>query len=657
MVQLATVDGEVVSDLIVAAPVTGPLLEADHLDKLVRYFEESEEATREARQKSEQDRDYYDGKQWTAEEIATLRKRGQPPLVINRVRQKTDLLRGLERRSRTDPKAYPRNPQDESGANAATDALRFVADQNDFDISRSNVYTNLIIEGYGGVDVTVEELPNAETMINIVQVPWDRIFFDPHSRYGDFSDAKYKGVVIWMDRDEAFDIYGDRRDAIEATFSSVSDTGTFEDRPHNNMWADNRRTRVRVVQMHYIWRGDWYVATFTKGGFLVNPTVSPYKDKLGRSASSLVLQSAYIDRDNNRYGHVRDLISPQDELNKRRSKMLHLMNSRQTFANAHAVEDQRAAKRELQKPDGHIELNSGAQFGQDFGVIPTTDMAMGQYQLLQNINQELQAIGPNAALSGKDPRQQSGRAILAQQQGGATEVEPINDDLRQWTRRVYEQVWMCVRQYWTAEKWVRVTDDERNIKWVGLNKKITVKDKLDQMPPMVREQAIMVAAQQFQMNPQDPALLDQPVAIENDVSGLDVDIVIEEGPDLASLQIEQYEMLVQLASTPQGQTQIPLVEIIRASNLRNKDAMIERMEQAQQQQQQAQQQQMQMAQQSQQQAAQFEQQKQAREDAETQADIITSVATARNKDADTMQKEQEIAMNRLMPVNAPPMLY
>lgn len=571
-VRLATLEGDYVAD---AALGTSGGHYDHHLERLVRYFEEGEDGTRDARLRAERNRDYYDGKQLTTEEIAALKKRGQPPVVVNYIKRKIEIMRGLERRSRTDPKAFPRNPQDEQGANAATDALRYVADQNDFDVTRSSVYENMMIEGFGGADVIVEQAPNGDVVVSMVYVPWDRLVYDPHSRKSDFSDGRYRGIVIWMDKSEAIDKFPDRLDAIEASLNTMAMSNTYDDRPKDGIWADNRRTRVRVVQMHYRVEDVWYVATFTKGGFLVDPVESPYVDKYGQSAPSLVMRSCYIDRENNRYGVVSDWIDTQDEINKRRSKALHLLNQRQTYGTAEAVQDVAKAKRELARPDGHVELNGGAVFGQNFGILPTGDMAAGQMQLLQQVTAEMQASGPNASLAGKDQRQLSGRAIQSQQQAGSIEVEPTVDELRQWTRDVYEAVWLRIKQYWTAEKWVRVTDDERNIKWVGLNKIVTVQDRLEQLPPEIQQQGLMMAAQQYGMSPQDPALLKEPVAIENDVSGLDVDIVIEEGPDLATLQGEQFEQLAQLASSG---IPIPPKALIMASSLRNKDQILDEME-------------------------------------------------------------------------------
>ncbi|MDH2239078.1 hypothetical protein N5K27_22475 [Pigmentiphaga sp. GD03639] len=555
----------------------------NELSRLVGWFEDAEDATAAARRLSERDREYYDNQQWTRQELEALRKRGQPALTINYIQRKVDYLRGLERRMRSDPKAFPRTPREEQLAGAATDALRFIADQNDFDEVRSRVYENLLVEGYGGADVVAVERPDGQIDVAVEYVPWDRIVYDPHSREPDFSDARYVGIVVWMDRAEALLKWPGSEDIIEATFQAATVSDTYDDRPKLGIWTDNRRTRVRIVQMQYVGNdGTNMICTFTRGGVLEEPAPSPYIDEFGQPARSLILRGSYIDRENNRYGHVRSMISMQDEINKRRSKALHLLSVRQTYGNTRAITDKDAARRELAKPDGHLEINADGEFGKDFGILPTGDMAAGQMQLLAHVTGEMQAAGPNAAMAGKDPRQQSGRAIQAQQQGGSIEVEPSVDDLRQWSRQVFEAVWLRVRQFWTEERWIRVTDDERNLKWVGLNRRITLADQLQEMPPEQAQQAAM----QMGLQPNDPRL-QQVVDVENEISGLNADIVIEEGPDLATLQSEQFQMLVDLARAGMP---IPPDVIIQASSLRNKDALLERMEKAQQQQAQAQEQ-------------------------------------------------------------------
>jgi hypothetical protein len=55
------------------------------LKDLIAWLEDAEEATDSSRALAERDRDYYDHKQLTADQIRVLRQRRQPEIVIPRV--------------------------------------------------------------------------------------------------------------------------------------------------------------------------------------------------------------------------------------------------------------------------------------------------------------------------------------------------------------------------------------------------------------------------------------------------------------------------------------------------------------------------------------------------------------------------------------------
>jgi hypothetical protein len=273
-------------------------------------------------------------------------------------------------------------------------------------------------------------------------------------------------------------------------------------------------------------------------------------------------------------------------INKAFSKALHQMSVHQVIAEQGAVQDVDKARREVARPDGYVEVMPGLKFEVQDG----TQMAQGQMALLTHAVQEMQLSGPNAAMSGTDPRELSGRAILAQQAGGATQNEPLADGLRMWARQVYEMCWMAAREHWSAGKWVRVTDDLQNTRWVGINRPITLQDELAAMPQQQRAMAM----QQMQLVPGDPRL-QQVIRIENDITDLDVDITVAEGQDVPTMQAENFQTLVQLASMQPNL--IPGEVLIAASSLRNKDDLLQMMKQHMQQQGQQQQQVAQVAQQ------------------------------------------------------------
>jgi hypothetical protein len=537
-------------------------------EKLRRMVEQSTELTAEARADSELSRDYRDGHQLTAAEIAALQRRKQPIVVNNRIARKVDAMIGIEQRSRTDPRAYPRNPSQEEAADIATKALVYVDDQTRFDSLRSECFENMIVEGYGGCEVIVEER-NGRFEIVINRLRWEEIFYDPHSREKDFSDATFLGAMKWMDLDQAIELYEDAYDSkgkgddletlLRATLGNVQDGETYEDRPIKSgqfRWGDARQERVRVAQMYYKRKGVWYLAVLAGGGEILNQP-SPYLDEYGKPTCPIMLMTAYVDRDNRRYGLVKSMRSAQDEINKRRSKLLHMLNTRQTMGVKGAV-SARYVKDELAKPDGHIEYDPAfAEQGiRPFEIIQNQDQASGQFQLLVESKDEIDKLGPNASLIGQLQGQQSGRAIMAQQQAGLVELAPIYDSLRDWTLRCYRQMWMRVRQFWTEERWVRITDEVEAAQFVSVNQVVG-------------------------FGPDG-----QPI-MENAVAEIDVDIIISEAPDYTILRQEQFEQLSDMA---QAGIPIPPEMLIEASNLRDKGRILEQMRESQAQAAQAQQQ-------------------------------------------------------------------
>lgn len=541
----------------------------DVLARLVQWHEAADQSTVDARELAERDRDYTDGYQWTDEEIAKLKKRKQPVVTINRIKPKVDFLKGQEQQRRMMPKAYPRTPNEEQGAEAATDSIRFVMDQSKWDRNRSECFDNHIVEGACGVDVQVYQTADGDYCIDPKPIQWDRMWGDPHSRQRDWSDAKYKGQFIWMDLEDAIAKYKGKEGILDGTMShEQSQAGnTFDDVPRTR-WADPKRKRIRIAEC-WSQEGDKiYLSTFTKGGVL-SRVESPFVNEDGDPEDGFVFGSCFIDREGNRYGVVRQFISIQDEINKRRSKAMHLMNVRQTYGNQ-TVGDKNLLRTELAKPDGHVEMQGGAKFGEDFGIMPTNDMADAQFKLLQEAKSEIDAVGVNAALSGNEERVMSGRALMARSEQGLSELGPVFDAFAQFQHDVYRKVWNRIRQYWTAEKWVRVTDDDRNVKFVGLNQPQTLGDQLLEEAKQSGMEITPEMEQQAKMDPRMQVI----VKTKNKVNELDVDIVLDDVPAAASLQSEQFEQLAKMASSG---VPIPPDVLIEASGLRNKEKLLKKM--------------------------------------------------------------------------------
>ena len=555
------------------------------------------------REQAEKARDYYDGYQWTAAEQAVLRKRKQPIITDNRIRRKVDAIVGIEQRGRVDPRALPRNPDDEQAADIATKALVFVDDVTRLDTYRSAFAYNLAIEGLGGVEVTVKER-QGQLDPDVIKLRYEEIFYDPYSREADFSDAGYMGVQKWMTLDKAVEFARAYSDMGEEELTSMLEvsmqdgSGNYEDRPENNQaqpWGDRKKKRVKLAYFYHEKDGEWRLALVCGAGVIYDEP-SPYLDEAGKPCCGIILQSCYVDRENRRSGIVGDMISQQDEINKRRSRLLHMLSVRQTMGRKGAV-DVAKVKRELASPDGHVEYDQDPlNSTRDFEFIPQADQTAGQFALLEHTTYAIVNCGPNASLLGQLDGQQSGRAIMAQQNAGMAELAPFYDGIRDWNLRVYRAIWNRIKQFWTEPRWIRVTDQPDKLQFLGIN-----------MPQVNQMGQVEVA---------------------NQVGQLDVDIIIDMAPDYAVLQQEDFERLTDLVKT--GMLQLPPDVLIRASSLRNKQELLEALQGGNNPEQAAQQ-------------AAMQQQVMQLQFAEKEAEIADERASAEQRMADAAKKRAETA--------------
>jgi hypothetical protein len=548
----------------------------DPISDLRLQFEEFADGTIEMRRLAEKARDYRDGNQLTEEELKVLKKRKQPVVVDNKIQDKCDALLGIERQTRTDPKAFPRNPGDEDAAEAATDGLRYVADSSTFSDTVKEACDNLMVEGVCGGEVIVEKKRGTYAAVRMNHIRWDRLFYDIRSLRPDFKDKRYCGFFTWMDEEEAKERWSEKGEVIGQCITSTSVEGpnpTADDKPRYVMTARGR-SRLQIFTHYYIQKGKWMRAVWCRAGFLEEPKLSNYKDEDGNPDCCIELQALYRDRDGNPYGLVRRYLDLQDELNKRRSKLLHLLQTKQIKAEKGAFDNVAKAREEIHKPDGVVEYNAGFQVEIDTNL----DLAQGQFQLLQETSLAMSDTGPNSALLG-NTGSTSGRAKQIDQQAGMLTVGPLFGALKSWKLRMYRHAWNRVKQYWRAEMWVRITNDENKPKFVGFNQPMMAGDiaaeqlKNDPRSPEEKMQILQKLAQ-------DPASR-QPAMdergkqkLKNNVAEMDVDIVIDESPDTVTVQQEQFE---QLASLAEKRPDIPTKILIEASNLRNKKAILDEM--------------------------------------------------------------------------------
>lgn len=467
-------------------------------------------------------RRFVHGSQWTSEEIDQLNRRKQPVVVNNKTKRKINGIIGTLRRIKQDPKAYPRTPQHDQGAELATAALRYALERSLWERKDPIAALECAIDGIGGIEFNIVQGDQEDTEIDIDVVYTDSFFYDPSSYDDSFDDAIYMGVAKWLDLEKAIEQYPEHKEKLEASVEAGSELTTESDREQRWFQSEGDRRRIRLVECWYKHDGKWCWSIYT-GHHVLEEGASPFLDEDGESTHKYEMFCAYIDQDGDRYGFVRDLRPLQREINMRRSKALAVGLGRRILAPVGAFDDIEVARRESSRHDGVVIYNpQGSESTPQFDDQAKGMEIQAQMEFLADVKQDFESFGPtNALVSGEGLDNSSGRAINLLQQAGLAELGPFMLSYRNWKIRVYRKMWNAVQRFWTGERWIRVTDDQDLKQFIQVN-------------------GVQV----------DPAT-GRPTLV-NALGELDVDIILDEGPDTVNMEADAYDTLTLFARNVGG---------------------------------------------------------------------------------------------------------
>lgn len=492
------------------------------LRKLLEWYYNEKDIQSANRLEMSMDADFYDSLQWDPEDAQVLRDRGQMPLVYNEVAPMIDWLIGTERRTRVDWRVMPRTEDDVEMADVKTKLLKYNHDVNRVSYNRSRAFADAVKSGVGWIDDGVRDDPTTEVIYNKYE-DWRNVLWDSRGSYElDLSDARYLFRWRWVDEDIAVMMFPDRStqirscvedtqhsstaDAEEDTWYTAEDllsgakSGTLR-ASGNGIMFDGKRRRVRLIECQY--RKPVMSKIVTAGPFkgkFFNESDGAMVQALSQSSGSIVdkvVMRVHVavfteshmlamgpsvfrhnrfsltpiwcyrrGRDRQPYGAIRRVRDVQQDLNKRASKALFMLNTNQVIADEGAVEDWNVLRDEVDRPDGLIVKKAG----KELRIQRDTDAATGQIQMMTLDAQSIQkSAGVSQENMGRQTNAVSGQAIKARQdQGSVVTTEPF-DNLRFATQVSGEKQLSLSEQFYTEEKVIRLTGAKGAIEWVKIN--------------------------------------------------------------------------------------------------------------------------------------------------------------------------------------------
>jgi len=444
--------------------------------------------------------DYYDNKQLDAEVLQLMADRGVPPLICNMIKPTVDAVLGMEAKNRRDwMVTFGDDGQSEAVAQGINKKLNVAERESMADRAISQSYSGQVKAGVGWVEVgrhsdVTRDSPYRTNYVHRREIWWDW-------RKPDEEDWRYLVRKQWFDEDQLVEmlphmkqlIMGACRGWPSYALASISENFTAEvttladslERAENSFtvseheWRDTDRRRAVVYEVWYRkWKrglvfrlpnGKWaefdqnkpmHMALFQSGAIRPQMRVFPQIRQsiwigphriTDRKSPYPFNHFPYVpffgfreDTTGIPYGLIRTMISPQDEINARRSRIQALLGSRTALIDNDALDlDHNTideAIDEVSRADSVLILNKDRRNGVSAVKIENNnDLTVTQFNMLQESKQEIhQASGLFPSMLGDDSSATSGVAINSLVEQSATTLGEINDEYASGRRRVGE---------------------------------------------------------------------------------------------------------------------------------------------------------------------------------------------------------------------------
>lgn len=504
----------------------------DSLDTHCERWEQARDAREPWDREARLDLRTEAGKTWKRDELDVFASQGRDPADYNLVAGTLRLVEGVEAQNRSDAKYFPRGPSDKDGAEAATKAGMMVRDQNHGDRQLSRVFRDAIRVGVGYLEVAGDPDPYSIGILQKRVNPF-HIWPDPCGKEPDQSDwldmfrsvvtyphllanrfPKYKAEIMAAAQyggepgqmSHSSD-YTDRTD-------DYPDVHLFEDSlPGTVGYGTNEPRQVRAVERWYR-QEEWVQVVRWRDGRCIepNPANLPQLQFLARalvSGEARLIRSlvdrfrigiflpdgdgrcllndapvngdqrwfpfvpcwAYEDEQGRPMGLVRNLRYPQRSLNARMAHQLKRSLNGQIWFEMGAFPDEAEAVRELAKSNGVVRFNPGGlakAVRQD-----QIQSAPIEQQIIQFDQQMIQEwSGVTAEMMGQQTNATSGTAIQSRQAQGQTRLYTLFDNRNWCQERAAEITLSLMRQTFTGEMAIRITETSRGVDFITLNEQM-----------------------------------------------------------------------------------------------------------------------------------------------------------------------------------------
>lgn len=576
------------------------LNEEELLRRVNGYAWEGQWGARTWREQSWRDSEVVDGGDgmFTPEAYLDMVDAGIEPIPINRAFPVVNTLLGSQIINRFEIAAKGRTKKDGEISEVMSEGIKFVMDQHEGEFLVSQAYRDAVIPGFGCISPCIEEDPRKER-VAMKYRDWKEIWWDPFSPpWWSPSKTRYVFWQRWVDLDDLQSLFPEKSKDISDAYNEISGASSesgysfmldeaemVEERVRtlaSSDWIDLNRKRVRPVEMWFPVNKRCLFALFPDGRcFEIREDMNPLDAYQLISSAQQVMQAivkkmrtitffgehlilqhqatpyphdmfpfvpfiGYLDRYNQPYGVPRQIRGQCEEVSKRRSVALAMLQKRRVIAERGVVpngnrDDLDILHDEANKIDGFMLVEDNKL--DRFKIEEMANLVAPQINMMQISEAEIRDIaGTNATMLVNDGNAESGVAKQVDILRGEMTTASLKDNLRRSMRLLGEQLSCNIQGFWKYEKVLRVTD-----RLSGAERFVTV---------------------------------NQPVVggVRNNITQGKYDIVVSETPASDTVREKNMDLLyASIEKSPAEAVPVLLTTAFEMSDLPNKERLVEKL--------------------------------------------------------------------------------
>ncbi len=505
-------------------PLDTPRARETHRRLMSQYRTELEKQSLN-RIEMETDHEFYDGYQWSEEDAAVLRDRGQKPVAYNVVATTVDWITGSEKRARTDFKVLARQNDGSKQAERKTDLLKYLNDTSRAGFHESDAFFEAVVAGLGWLEEAVQDETEGEP-VYVRQESWRNMLHDSAATERDLSDARYIFRVKWVDLDVAQAWFPKRAGFLresainhsqwgawdyeygDSAMDSVEQAAEFAGSMAGREEFGYERLRVRIIEA---WFRRPAVVKKMRGGQFAGEVFDP--NSRGHTMDIVMGRAAVVDKtdmqmhcavmttsgllwmgpspyrhnrfpftpvwcyrrgkDNLPYGPIRRVRDVQEGINLKSSKAIAILSSNKVIMDEGAVDDIDEFAEEISRPNAIVRKKPG----KELILNVDRDLAPAHIELMSRDIMMIQSLtGVTDENLGRETNASSGKAITARQDQGALATAAIFDNLRFAKQVSGEKRLSLIEQFFTEQKQFRITNQRGTPQFITVNSGLPADD-------------------------------------------------------------------------------------------------------------------------------------------------------------------------------------